>query len=140
VTTLASGTRLVDDSYNASPSALGAMLQALAATDTRGRRIAVIGEMLELGDASYALHASCGRAAAEAGVDELVVIGGPVADGLVDGARAAGLHAARIHRFADSASAAAVVASIVGADDLVLVKGSRGTRTDLVSDRLREVA
>lgn len=140
VTTLASGTRLVDDSYNASPSALGAMLQALAATDTRGRRIAVIGEMLELGEASYVLHASCGRAAAEAGVDELVVIGGPVADGLVDGARAAGLPAARIHRFADSASAAAVVASIVGADDLVLVKGSRGTRTDLVSDRLREVA
>jgi UDP-N-acetylmuramoyl-tripeptide--D-alanyl-D-alanine ligase len=140
VTTLASGTRLVDDSYNASPSALGAMLQALAATTVRGRRIAVIGEMLELGDGSHALHASCGRAAAEAGVDELVVIGGPSADGLVEGARAAGLPAARIHRFADSASAAAAVASLVGADDLVLVKGSRGTRTDLVSDRLREVA
>jgi UDP-N-acetylmuramoyl-tripeptide--D-alanyl-D-alanine ligase len=140
VTTLANGTRLVDDSYNASPSALGAMLQALAATATRGRRIAVIGEMLELGEGSHDLHASCGRAAAEAGVDELVVIGGPAADGLVEGARAAGLPAARIHRFADSASAAALVASLVGADDLVLVKGSRGTRTDLVSDRLREVA
>jgi UDP-N-acetylmuramoyl-tripeptide--D-alanyl-D-alanine ligase len=140
VTTLASGTRLVDDSYNASPAALAAMLQALAATATGGRRIAVIGEMLELGEGSHALHAACGRAAAEAGVDDLVVIGGPAADGLVDGAREAGLPADRIHRFADSASAAAAVATLVGAGDLVLVKGSRGTRTDLVSDRLREVA
>ena len=64
---------------------------ALAATPTSGRRIAVLGEMLELGASARALHADCGRAAASAHVDELVVVGGPAADGLAEGAEAAGV-------------------------------------------------
>jgi UDP-N-acetylmuramoyl-tripeptide--D-alanyl-D-alanine ligase len=132
------GARVVDDSYNASPAAMRAMLAALAVTPTTGRRIAVLGEMLELGASAHALHAECGRAAASAGVDELVVVGGAAADGFVAGARAGGLPAERIHRFADSASAAPFVPPLVGPDDLVLVKGSRGTRTDLIVDRLME--
>ena len=140
LSTLANGARLVDDSYNASPAAVRVMLATLAATRTAGRRIAVLGEMLELGDAAKALHADTGRAAAEAGVDLLVAIGGPAADGLVDGAREAGLDATRILRFADSASAAAPVAALVRAGDLVLVKGSHGTHTDIVANHLREVA
>ncbi|HKW01615.1 MAG TPA: UDP-N-acetylmuramoyl-tripeptide--D-alanyl-D-alanine ligase, partial [Vicinamibacterales bacterium] len=86
VTTLSSGVRLVDDSYNASPAAMAVMLAALAATPASGRRIAVLGEMLELGDQAIALHDASGRAAARAGVNELVVIGGSPADGLVAGA------------------------------------------------------
>jgi UDP-N-acetylmuramoyl-tripeptide--D-alanyl-D-alanine ligase len=140
VTRLSSGVRLVDDSYNASPAAVRAMLAALAATPVTGRRVAVLGEMLELGLSSRALHDACGRAAAEAGVDELIVIGGAAADGLVDGAVAGGLVRARVHRFADSASAAPEVPRLVRGGDLVLVKGSRGTRTDLVADRLKQVA
>jgi len=140
VTKLSSGIRLVDDSYNASPAAVRAMLAALAATPGAGRRVAVLGEMLELGTSARALHEACGRAAAEAGVDELIVIGGPAADGLVDGAVAGGLVRAHVHRFADSASAAAEVPRLVRAGDLVLVKGSRGTRTDLVADGLKQVA
>lgn len=140
VTLLASGARLVDDSYNASPAAVGAMLAALAATPTRGRRIAVLGEMLELGELSRALHDQCGRAAAAARVDELVVVGGSDADGLVVGARAGGIAPERIHRFATSAAAAGAVAGLVRPGDLVLVKGSRGTRTDLVADALMEAA
>jgi UDP-N-acetylmuramoyl-tripeptide--D-alanyl-D-alanine ligase len=139
-TMLPSGVRLIDDSYNASPAAVQAMLAALASTPASGRRIAVLGEMLELGDSSRSLHAECGRTAATAGVDELIVIGGPDADGMAEGALAAGLDASHIHRFDDSASAAPAVAGLVKAGDLVLVKGSRGTRTDLVADRLREVA
>lgn len=140
LSTLATGARLVDDSYNASPAAVRAMLATLAATRTGGRRIAVLGEMLELGDAARALHVDTGRAAAQAGVDLLVVIGGPAADGLVEGAREAGLDAARILRFADSASAAGPVAALVRDGDLVLVKGSNGTRTNIVASRLRGVA
>jgi UDP-N-acetylmuramoyl-tripeptide--D-alanyl-D-alanine ligase len=136
----ADGVRIVDDSYNASPAAVAAMLAALAATPAAGRRIAVLGEMLELGDASRDLHEACGRAAAEAGVHTLVAIGGPVADGFAAGAIAAGLPGSRIFRYTDSASAAEPVARLVGADDLVLVKGSRGTRTDIVADRLVEGA
>jgi UDP-N-acetylmuramoyl-tripeptide--D-alanyl-D-alanine ligase len=136
VTPLAGGGRLVDDSYNASPAAMQAMLASLGATSGAGRRVAVLGEMLELGDAARTLHADCGRAAAKAGVDELVVIGGPAADGLTDGALQGGMARARLHRYADSAAAADAIARIVKAGDLVLVKGSRGTRTDLVVDRL----
>ena len=134
---LANGARLADDSYNASPAAMTAMLATLAATRVAGRRIAVLGEMRELGDAARKLHDDCGRAAAEAGVDELVVIGGPAADGLADGAADAGLPRMRIHRFATSEEAADAVPAFVGPSDLVLVKGSRGTRTDIVADRLR---
>jgi len=128
----------VDDSYNASPAAVAAMLGALAATPAAGRRIAVLGEMLELGEASRDLHEACGRAAADAGVHTLVAIGGPVADGLAAGAIAVGLPGSRIFRYSDSASAADPVARMVGAGDLVLIKGSRGTRTDIVVDRLLE--
>jgi UDP-N-acetylmuramoyl-tripeptide--D-alanyl-D-alanine ligase len=140
VTLLPNGVRLVDDSYNASPAAVQMMLEALAATPTAGRRIAVLGEMLELGEWSWALHETCGRAAAGTPVNALVAIGGDAADGLVAGALAGGLPSQAIHRFADSASAAPHVAALVQPGDLVLVKGSRGTRTDLVADRLREVA
>ena len=137
---MASGARLVDDSYNASPSATHAMLRALQATATPGRRIAVLGEMLELGDAAYSLHEACGRAAVSANVDTLVVIGGAAAGGFADGAAAAGLDRVRIHRFDTSEAAADAVPSLVGPGDLVLVKGSRGTRTDIVADRLKAVA
>jgi UDP-N-acetylmuramoyl-tripeptide--D-alanyl-D-alanine ligase len=136
VVRLASGTRVVDDSYNASPSAVQAMLQALAATPQSGRRVAVLGEMQELGTEARALHERCGRAAAEAGVEELVVIGGVVADGLASGAIQAGLRGAHVHRYYDSASAAARVPALIRPGDLVLVKGSRSTRTDLVADAL----
>jgi UDP-N-acetylmuramoyl-tripeptide--D-alanyl-D-alanine ligase len=112
------------------------MLLALEATPAPGRRIAVLGEMLELGDSAYALHEACGRAAAAARVDELVVIGGGAADGLVRGAVAGGLNAAQIHRFPSSEAAASAVAALVRSGDLVLVKGSRGTRLDFVADRL----
>jgi UDP-N-acetylmuramoyl-tripeptide--D-alanyl-D-alanine ligase len=140
ITRLSNGARLVDDSYNASPAALRAMLGALRATAVSGRRIAVLGEMLELGDLAADLHAACGQAAVRAGVEELVVIGGPAADGLVAGAIAGGLHRSHVHRFANSQTAALFVADLVAPGDLVLVKGSRGTRTDIVADRLQEVA
>ena len=137
---LPSGVRVVDDSYNASPAAVEATLTALGRTSVGGRRIAVIGEMLELGSSSEALHAACGQVAARTGVDVLVAIGGPSAQALADGAVRGGLAPARVHRFADSASAAAAMHGLVAPGDVVLVKGSRGTRTDVVVDRLMAVA
>jgi UDP-N-acetylmuramoyl-tripeptide--D-alanyl-D-alanine ligase len=137
---LASGARLVDDSYNASPEAVQAMLAALLATPVAGRRIAVLGEMLELGEDSRTLHETCGRTAAGAGVQELVVVGGDTADGLVDGALGGGLGRSHIHRFADSASAVPAVRALLAPGDLVLVKASRGTRADILVDQLMESA
>jgi UDP-N-acetylmuramoyl-tripeptide--D-alanyl-D-alanine ligase len=131
------GARLVDDSYNASPAAM-MMLAALAATPTSGRRIAVLGEMLELGDQAIALHDASGaprpRGRRRAGRDRR-------STGRRPGRRRGGgrIDRARIHRFADSARRGPV-ARLVAPGDLVLVKGSHGTRTDLVADRLKEGA
>jgi UDP-N-acetylmuramoyl-tripeptide--D-alanyl-D-alanine ligase len=134
------GVRVIDDSYNASPAATVQALAALGATSSPGRRVAILGEMLELGDVARALHEACGRAAAAAPVDLLIAVGGPDADGFVNGARAGGLDATAIYRFAESTQAADAVAGLVRAGDLVLVKGSRGTRMDRVADRLSGVA
>ncbi len=138
-TTLASGARMIDDSYNASPAAVVAALAALAATPAAGRRIAVLGEMRELGAEEGRLHEACGRAAA-ATVDLLVAVGGPAADGFLAGALDAGLAADRTRRFGDSTAAGEFVAAAAGPGDLILIKGSRATRMDRVADRLREVA
>ena len=129
---------VVDDSYNSSPSALRRSLEMLAHSACRGRRVAVLGEMLELGTLSDAMHAECGRAAAASGLGVLVTVGPAPARALGDAAVAAGFPAASWVHAETSAEAASRVAALVQPGDLVLVKGSRGTRTDLVVDRLLE--
>jgi UDP-N-acetylmuramoyl-tripeptide--D-alanyl-D-alanine ligase len=130
------GATVLDDSYNSSPAALHRSLDVLAASRPSGRRIAVLGEMLELGDQSLPLHEACGRAAAAAGVERLVAVGAAAAARLASAAVAAGLPAAAVTHVATSAEAADLLAADVVAGDLVLVKGSRGVRTDVVVARL----
>ena len=119
-----------------SPSALQRSLEVLAASRPTGRRVAVLGEMLELGASSVALHDECGRAAAAAGVALLIAVGAAPAAQLAAAAVDAGLPAAAVHHVATSAAAADLAAALVGAGDLVLVKGSRGIGTDAVVARL----
>ncbi len=130
------GVTVVDDTYNASPAAMDMMLRTLAATPATGRRVAMLGEMKELGDAARDLHERCGRTAAESGVDLLVAVGGPAVDGLAAGAISGGMPGSRIWRFEDSRAAAARVAGLVQRGDVVLVKGSRSTRMDILADAL----
>lgn len=134
---LEGGVTLVDDSYNASPAALERMLRSLGRSRGHRRRIAILGEMLELGSRAGVLHRACGRLAAGAGFDVLVAIGGPAAEALAEGARAAGLDGDRVSTCATSAEAAARAVDLVQPGDLVLVKGSRGVRADRVADRLK---
>src|SRR5207253_3980774 len=94
------------------------------------RRIAVIGEMLELGDRSAELHEGVGRAAANAGIDVLFAVGAAPAKALADAAVAAGMPRASVRYFTASEEAADAVAALVTRGDLVLVKGSRGVKTD----------
>ncbi len=136
VTRLSHDVTLVDDSYNSSPAALAGALEALGSAVAR-RRIAVLGEMRELGSFALPLHEESGRRAAAAGVDVLIAIGGPPAFALADAARAAGLAAGRVHHWESSAEAAEAVARLVEPGDVVLVKGSRGTRTDIIADRIK---
>jgi UDP-N-acetylmuramoyl-tripeptide--D-alanyl-D-alanine ligase len=133
---LRDGMVLVDDSYNSSPSALRRALEVLARDTDARRRVAVLGEMLELGDHSMALHQDCGRAAVEAGVTLLFAVGGAPARALAVAAVASGLPSSSVRWFETSATAAAAVTEAVRPGDLVLVKGSRGNRTDEVADRI----
>jgi UDP-N-acetylmuramoyl-tripeptide--D-alanyl-D-alanine ligase len=115
------------------------MLRSLGAM-AADRRVAVIGEMLELGEASVQLHATCGREAVAAGVDRLITIGGAPAVALGQEAVARGLPPSAVSHVDTSVEAATLVAAEARAGDLVLVKGSRGIRTEIVVDRLREAA
>ncbi len=133
---LLSGVTIVDDSYNANPTATKQALDVLTASPA-ARRIAVLGEMLELGERSAELHAEVGRAAATAGVDLVLAVGGAPARALADAAVAAGMAAASVRYFTTSDAAADAAAALVRRGDLVLVKGSRGVKTDRVVDRLR---
>ena len=139
VTALPRGVTVVDDSYNSSPSALALALDALGADRPRGRRVAVLGEMRELGDFADALHTESGRRAASAGVDVLVTVGGAPARAMADAALAAGMGESAVSWFETSAEAAPAVAALLAPGDVVLVKGSRGTRTDIIVDRVKEV-
>jgi UDP-N-acetylmuramoyl-tripeptide--D-alanyl-D-alanine ligase len=129
--TTASGATVLDDSYNSSPSALLRALDALAVTPTTGRRIAVVGEMLELGDQAIALHDACGRHAAASGLHRLVTVGGAPARHLGAAAIGAGMDATAVAH-ADAADAAAALVGPLDRGDVVLVKGSRGIQTERV--------
>jgi UDP-N-acetylmuramoyl-tripeptide--D-alanyl-D-alanine ligase len=133
---LANGATVIDDSYNANPTATRRALEVLAAGGAT-RRIAVLGEMLELGDSAEALHQEVGRAAAKANLDVLLTVGGPPAAALSASAVAAGLGRDRARHFATSDEAAAAAVALIGPGDLVLVKGSRGVQTDRVVERLK---
>ncbi len=136
VRTLASGATLYDDAYNANPLAVMRALEVIGADPGAIRRVAVLGEMLELGPDSPVLHARCGQAAAKAGVSVLVTVGGAPARALGDAASAAGIPAADVHHAETSDEAASLVASLVRAGDLILVKGSRGVRLERVVEAL----
>ena len=137
VTRLGKGVVLVDDSYNSSPSALARALDALGTETRASRRVAVIGEMRELGDFSVSLHQESGRRAARAGVELVVAIGGAPAEALAAAAIAAGLDRSKVSHYATSQEAADAIGAMLRPGDVVLVKGSRGTRTDLVADRVK---
>lgn len=130
------GVTVVDDTYNASPAAMDMMLRTLAVTPAAGRRVAMLGEMKELGEAARDLHERCGRTAAESGVDLLIAVGGAAVDGLAAGAISGGLPGSHVWRFEDSQTAAARAAALLEPGDVVLVKGSRSTRMDILADAL----
>jgi UDP-N-acetylmuramoyl-tripeptide--D-alanyl-D-alanine ligase len=124
---------IVDDSYNASPGSVAAALELLAGMP--GRRIAVLGEMLELGSEQEAGHRRVGEAAAQL-ADRLIVVGDGAA-AIADGARRAGMPAEAISTVADRTTARDRLLADLLPGDVVLVKASRGIALDLLVDDLR---
>lgn len=127
---------ILDDSYNASPDAVVAALDLLAGLP--GRRIAVLGTMLELGEVSEAEHRRVGAHAA-AVVDRLVVVGA-AAEAIAEGASAVGLDPGRLTLAPDRDAALAVLLDQLRDGDVVLVKASRGAALDLLVDGLVQAA
>jgi UDP-N-acetylmuramoyl-tripeptide--D-alanyl-D-alanine ligase len=125
----ASGLLVLDDSYNANPASMAAGLRALARLDVPGRRVAVLGEMRELGGSSATEHAAIGELVAELAVDMLVAVG-PEAEPMAAAARERGIDTLAAP---DAASALAAVSARVDARDAVLVKGSRAVGLELVA-------
>ena len=137
LTRLPGGITLIDDSYNSSPAALKQALVTVGATSGCARRVAILGEMLELGAHATRLHEESGRAAAAAGLDILIAVGGAPAGVLANAAAAAGMPPAAVTHVRTKEEAAALALERVRPGDLILVKGSRGIGTDFVVDRLK---
>src|SRR5262249_27511641 len=119
-----------NDCYNSNPEAAQSMIDVLSST-AAGKRIAVLGEMLELGAAAEGLHRQVGRYAADHGVDLLVGIQGS-ARAMVEAAREAGVEA---HYFDDAGEAGRFARQAAQAGDAVLFKGSRGVRVERALER-----
>ena len=124
--------RFLDDSYNANPDSMKAALRTLVELDADGKRIAVLGEMRELGIESQSAHSDVGQAAAALKIDYLITIG-KIAAAIADAAKSAGLRETAV---VDSTSEAAVLLDeITAPGDLVLIKGSRAARTEQVIEQ-----
>ncbi|HUG47777.1 MAG TPA: UDP-N-acetylmuramoyl-tripeptide--D-alanyl-D-alanine ligase [Candidatus Limnocylindria bacterium] len=128
--------RVLDDTYNAAPDSMVAALDLLAGLP--GRRLAVLGEMLELGDGSREAHRQVGRHAA-ACADVLLCVG-ETAAAYGEGARAAGLEGAAVHEVGDQQAAYELLLETLRPGDVVLLKGSRGVALDLLVERLLSAA
>jgi UDP-N-acetylmuramoyl-tripeptide--D-alanyl-D-alanine ligase len=126
---------LLDDTYNANPSSAIAALKTLVELAPEGHRIAIVGDMRELGIGEVAGHREVGAAAAGSGL-KLLVAFGPVSKHVATAAVAAGMPEAKVLHTEDPASAAERVRAVLQANDLVLAKASRGTRLERVSDLL----
>ena len=126
------GVHFLDDSYNANPDSMKAALRTLVELDTEGKRIAVLGEMRELGRESERGHREVGETAATLGVDHLITIG-EMAEFIAQGARTAGLD--KITSARSTREAAELLGDLAGPGDLVLIKGSRAARTEEVIEQ-----
>jgi UDP-N-acetylmuramoyl-tripeptide--D-alanyl-D-alanine ligase len=128
------GVQFLDDSYNANPDSMKAALRTLVELDAEGQRIAVLGEMRELGDKSERGHREVGETAAALKIDHLIAIGN-VAATIAESAKQAGLE--NSSTVASTAEAAELLAELAVPGDLVLIKGSRLARTEQVIEAFR---
>lgn len=121
-------TLIIDDTYNASPFAVESALRTLKDIKSNSRKIAVLGDMLELGRHTEEAHKHIGKVASE-NVDILIVVG-PRAQFIKDGALEQGMQEENIHEFANSTLTGAFLKTFIKPGDIVLVKGSQGVRME----------
>ncbi len=126
-------TIVIDDTYNSSPAAAKAGLEVLAEIylPGQGRRIAVFGDMLELGSYTEQGHREVGHRAAELNIDFLLCVGEKARD-IGRGAKEAGMGEERVYFFSDNQKTGEFLQQLIKKNDLILIKGSQGARMELV--------
>ncbi|HEY2329888.1 MAG TPA: UDP-N-acetylmuramoyl-tripeptide--D-alanyl-D-alanine ligase [Verrucomicrobiae bacterium] len=130
----ANGVRVLDDCYNANADSTLAALETLCGLPLQGRRVAVLGDMAELGAHSAAAHAEIGRRAAELEIGQLFAIG-KMAAVMAQAARDAGL--VRVFEFAEVEGAVQAVKNFLKPGDVVLLKASRSSRLERIAEMLK---
>lgn len=133
----ADGFTVVDDSYNSNPRALIEMATTICANRDCERRIVVAGEMLELGVTGAKLHREAGQKMAALGVDLLIGVRG-LAEEIIAGAREGGMSAGSAIFYATPDEAAEMLIREARAGDLILIKGSRGVKTEIVVEKMKQ--
>jgi UDP-N-acetylmuramoyl-tripeptide--D-alanyl-D-alanine ligase len=129
--------QVIDDTYNANPTAMRAAFELLRDVDAKGRRIVVCGDMRELGPLGPRLHEQIGDEVVTRANADLLIACGSQAKHIAAGASRAGLHGPRLAVFEDPAESVTPILNMVRAGDVVLVKGSRVMGMERVSSALR---
>jgi UDP-N-acetylmuramoyl-tripeptide--D-alanyl-D-alanine ligase len=127
----AGGLTIINDAYNASPASTRAALEVLRDVSGGRRKIAVLGNMLELGPCAVEIHREIGKKACELGLDFLITVGN-LAAGAAEGAVQAGMAWERVFPCTEHAVALRILKGLLHAGDVVLVKGSRGVKMEVV--------
>ncbi len=134
--TLPNGITIIDDTYNASPASTTAALDLLK--ELSGRRVAILGDMLELGSYERVGHQKVGHAAASS--TDILILVGERSKTIAETALENGFSQKCLHWFPDSTQAAQTAAQILQEDDIVLIKGSNSMRMDRILDAIKERA
>jgi UDP-N-acetylmuramoyl-tripeptide--D-alanyl-D-alanine ligase len=125
------GATFIVDCYNANPSSMKSGISLLSDVARSGPKVAIVGDMLELGRFSSKLHVSLGRNLASAGVDRIIAVGNFAAR-VAQGATSAGMEERKIATVGTSAEAVPMAQKLVKRGDTVLLKGSRGIHLETV--------
>jgi UDP-N-acetylmuramoyl-tripeptide--D-alanyl-D-alanine ligase len=131
----ANGVTVINDAYNASPASMRAAVATLADMSTRGARVAVLGDMAELGSLTELAHFRIGEEVASSGIESLVTTG-PRARRIAEGALAAGMPATSVRPCGDVEEASEVLDDLLSAGDVVLVKASRSMGLERIVERI----
>ena len=127
--------RIINDSYNANPESMRAALALLRDMGSTGRKIAVLGDMLELGSQSAELHADIGRFVAEIGIDMLFCTG-QMTRQTIAAALESGMEPANVRHFGSRLELRESLSGCLGDADVVLIKGSRGMELEHIAEAL----
>lgn len=131
------GFTLIDDSYNSNPRALELVLDYFKSLTTKGRKIVISGDMLELGEWSEEAHREAGRLIGNGGIDLLIGVGNLSRKSLEE-AQKAGMPPASLVHFPDSSQVGPFLSSLIREKDLILVKGSRAMKMELIVEYLKK--